>query len=100
MTWCQAGFETAVEALDIFIRCYGAEAGNLALKQMATGGVYLAGGIAPKLLSRLRQGDFMQSFTAKGRMAKLLQSMPVRVVTHERVSLLGAAAYASDRFTG
>jgi glucokinase len=94
------GDEAAVEALDIFIRCYGAEAGNLALKQMATGGVYLAGGIAPKLLERLRQGDFMQAFTAKGRMGKLLQSMPVRVVTNGQVSLLGAAAYARDRFAG
>jgi glucokinase len=90
--------EACVEALDIFIRCYGAEAGNLALKQMATGGVYLAGGIAPKLLERLQQGDFMQAFTAKGRMGKLLQSMPVRVLTNDRVSLLGAVAYARDRF--
>ena len=87
----------AVQALDLFVRCYGAEAGNLALKQMATGGVYLAGGIAPKLLERLRQGDFIQAFTAKGRMGKLLQSMPVRVVMNGRVSLLGAAACAKER---
>ena len=92
--------EACVEALDIFISCYGAEAGNLALKQMATGGVYLAGGIAPKLLDRLQQGDFMQAFTTKGRMGKLLQSMPVQIVTNGRISLLGATAYASDRFTG
>ena len=90
----------AVQALDLFVRCYGAEAGNLALKQMATGGVYLAGGIAPKLLERLQQGDFMQAFTAKGRMGKLLQSMPVRVVTNGQVSLLGAAACAKERFAG
>ena len=90
--------EVCREALDIFVRCYGAEAGNLALKQMATGGVYLAGGIAPKLLDHLQQGDFMQAFLAKGRMGKLMQTMPVRVVTNDRVSLLGAAAYARDRF--
>jgi glucokinase len=90
--------ELCREALDIFVRCYGAEAGNLALKQMATGGVYLAGGIAPKLLERLQQGDFMQAFLAKGRMGKLMQTMPVRVVSNDRVSLLGAAAYARDRF--
>jgi glucokinase len=82
------------------VRCYGAEAGNLGLKQMATGGVYLAGGIAPKLLDRLQQGDFMEAFFAKGRMGKLMQSMPVRVVTNGRVSLLGAVAYARDRFAG
>jgi glucokinase len=92
--------EACVEALDIFVRCYGAEAGNLALKQMARGGIYLAGGIAPKLLERLQQGDFMQAFTAKGRMGKLLESMPVRVVTNDQVSLLGAAAYASERLAG
>lgn len=90
--------EACRDALDIFVRCYGAEAGNLALKQMATAGVYLAGGIAPKLLERLQQGDFMQAFTAKGRMGKLLKSIPVRIVINGQVSLLGAAAYARDRF--
>ena len=91
--------EACKDALDIFVRCYGAEAGNLALKQMATGGVYLAGGIAPKLLDRLQQGDFMQAFSDKGRMGKLLESMPDRMVTTGQVSLLGAATYAGDKFS-
>ena len=91
--------EACGEALDIFVRCYGAEAGNLALKHMATGGVYLAGGIAPKLLERLRQGDFMQAFTDKGRMGKLLHAMPVRVVINGQVPLLGAAACVRDRLS-
>lgn len=81
------------EALDMFVRCYGAEAGNQALKLMATGGVYLAGGIVPKILSRLQQGDFLEAFCAKGRMSALLRAMPVRVILNKHVALLGPARY-------
>jgi glucokinase len=84
------------EALDLFIRCYGAEAGNLALKLMATGGVFVAGGIAPRLIERLQQGDFIANFCAKGRMQGLMESMPVRVLLNERASLLGPAVCAAQ----
>ncbi len=86
----------AVEALDLFVRCFGAEAGNLALKVLATGGVYLGGGIAPKLLERLRAPDFLEAFRAKGRMRPLLEAMPVTVVLDEDAGLLGAARYAIE----
>ena len=82
------------QALDLFVSIYGAEAGNLALKIMATGGIYLGGGIAPKMLSKLSGPLFMQAFTGKGRMQALLESMPVRVITNDRIALLGAARCA------
>jgi len=85
-----------VEVLDLFARLYGAEAGNHALKTMATAGVYVAGGIAPKILPKLEQGWFMQGFTEKGRMAHLLNEMPVKVVLNERTALFGPAVYAND----
>jgi glucokinase len=83
-----------VEALDLFIRFYAAEAGNHALKMMATGGVYIAGGITPRILERLQQGDFMEAFCDKGRMTSLMCDMPVSVVLNDKVALLGAALYA------
>jgi glucokinase len=82
------------QALDLFLSVYGAEAGNLALKVMATGGVFLGGGIAPKLLPKLSEPVFMNSFLAKGRMQPLVESMPVRVIINERAALLGAARYS------
>jgi len=82
------------QALDLFISLYGAEAGNLALKIMATGGVYLGGGIAPKIISKLRDPVFMNAFTAKGRMRPVLQAIPVRVILNPKVALLGAARCA------
>lgn len=81
-------------ALDLFLAAYGAVAGNLALTCLAYGGVYIAGGIAPRLLPRLQQGPFLAAFTAKGRMAPLLEAMPVHVVTEPKVGLLGAAVAA------
>jgi len=81
------------EALRIFVSILGAEAGNLALKVMATGGVYLAGGIPPRILPALKAGDFMAAFCYKGRMSELLELMPVHVVLNPKVALLGAAAY-------
>jgi glucokinase len=84
-----------VQALDLFVSIYGAEAGNLALKVMATGGVYLGGGIAPKILPKLQEPGFMNAFTAKGRLRPLLQEIPVRVITNPKTALLGAARHAS-----
>lgn len=81
--------------LDLFVSIYGAEAGNLALKVMATGGIFLGGGIAPKILGKLAGPLFMQSFLSKGRMQPLLESIPVRVITNDRTSLLGAARFAA-----
>jgi glucokinase len=85
----------AEQALDLWISIYGAEAGNTALKILATGGVFLAGGIAPKILSRLSGALFMQAFLGKGRMQPLLEAIPVRVITNEKTGLLGAARYAA-----
>ncbi len=84
----------ASAALDLFIACYGAAAGDHALAILARGGVYIAGGIAPKLLSRLRSGAFLAAFNAKGAFAKATRTCPVHVVTNERLCLLGAAAAA------
>lgn len=86
----------AEQALDLFISVYAAEAGNLALKIMATGGVYLGGGIAPKMLSRLAGPLFMEAFTSKGRMQHVLESIPVRVITNDKAALLGAARCAAQ----
>jgi glucokinase len=83
------------QALSTFISVYGAEAGNLALKTKATGGIYVGGGIAPKILPRLAGPIFMQAFVSKGRMQPLLDSIPVRVITNEKTALLGAARCAA-----
>jgi glucokinase len=85
-----------VEALELFVHLYGVEAGNLALKMMASGGVYLGGGIAPKILEQLENGAFMAAFRAKGRMRDLLEHMPVRVILNDRTALYGPAVFAGD----
>jgi glucokinase len=72
-----------VQALDLFMRLYGSEAGNLALTTMATGGVYVGGGIAPKNLDKLKDGAFMKRFLAKGRMKRLLEAIPVKVILND-----------------
>jgi glucokinase len=82
--------------LDIFVSILGAEAGNLALKVLATGGVYLGGGIPPRILSRLDDGRFMRGFVSKGRFAELLGKIPVKVITTQ-AALLGAVLYGLDR---
>jgi len=82
------------ESLDLFIELYGREAGNHALKLMATGGVYLGGGIAPRILPRIREGGFLRAFRGKGRMQALMDSMPVRVILNDKAALLGAARFA------
>jgi glucokinase len=83
------------EALDLFVSLYGAEAGNVALRVLATGGVYLGGGIAPKIIERLKGPGFMQAFTAKGRLSPLLEGIPVRVILNDRTALLGAGRCAT-----
>lgn len=96
----QAGRDTVcVEALVLFVHLYGVEAGNLALKLMATGGVYIGGGIAPKILEPLQTGAFMAGFCAKGRMRPLLEKMPVRVILNDRTALYGPAVFAAARKT-
>jgi glucokinase len=94
-----AGDELAGRALAVFCSIYGAEAGNLALKLLATGGVYVGGGIAPKILPSLREGAFMRAFTGKGRLAELLDRIPVRVILNDDAGLLGAALRAGASLT-
>lgn len=89
--------QICVEALDLFIASYAAEAGNLALKLMATGGIYLGGGISPKILPKLQGPIFMQNFVSKGRMQKLMESIPVKVISNDQTALLGAARCAAAR---
>lgn len=84
-------------SLALFCRIYGAEAGNLALKCLPYGGVYLAGGIAAKILPFLTQGDFMRGFLAKGRYRSILQRLPVKVCTNTEVALMGAMCYCLGR---
>jgi glucokinase len=87
----------ATKALDLWIAVYGAEAANLALKVMATGGLFLTGGISPKILAKLTGPTFMQAFLDKGRMRPLVEGIPVQVVTNEKAGLLGAARCAAVR---
>lgn len=82
------------QALDIFVSAFGSEAGNLALKLKATGGVFLAGGIAPKILPKLTQPMFLEAFLAKGRLRHLMEIMPIQVITNDKLALLGAARCA------
>jgi len=87
--------ELCEKAIDLFVSVFAAEAGNLALKVMATGGVYLGGGIAPKMLTKLSGPLFMHSFVGKGRMQPLLETMPVKVITNDKTALMGAARCAA-----
>ena len=91
--------ELCARTLEMFISSYGAEAGNLALKVLAVGGVYIGGGIAPKILNLLRKGGFMKAFTDKGRMSALLEKTPVHIILESRAALIGAASYAEARAT-
>lgn len=86
--------EIAKQTLDLFASIYGAEAGNLALKAMAINGVYIGGGIAPKLLDKLKDGTFMKAFTNKGRYKRLMSHIPVYIVMNQQTGLLGAASTA------
>lgn len=85
----------AYQALETFIKIYGAQAGNLALFNLPYGGVYIAGGIAPKIVDQLQSGGFMKAFLGKGRMSKLLTHFPVAVVLNPKIGLMGAILSAS-----
>lgn len=85
----------AAEALNLFVEIYGAMAGNLALVMKSTGGLYVGGGIAPKIIEKLKEGSFVRNFTDKGRMSGLVESIPVRVILDEKTALYGAAGCAA-----
>ncbi len=93
----ETGDATAVRAMEMFASVYGAEAGNLGLKFLALGGVFLGGGIAPKLLRWLQGPAFSEAFLSKGRMRPLMQAMPVHVILDDRTALHGAARHAIER---
>jgi glucokinase len=79
------------QALDLFVSFYGAEAGNLALKFLAAGGIFVGGGIAPRIIEKLKDSTFMSAFISKGRLNSLLEAIPVRVILNDKAALLGAA---------
>lgn len=99
-TIIQAGLagscQLCAETLNMFVTILGAEAGNLALKVMATGGVYVGGGIPPRIVDKLKDGTFMTAFTNKGRLAEILFQIPVYVILNTKAALLGAAFYGED----
>ncbi|HXB22932.1 MAG TPA: glucokinase [Candidatus Solibacter sp.] len=84
-------------ALEMFVSIYGAEAGNLALKLMATGGLFMSGGIAHKILPKLREPAFLEAFVSKGRLQPVLETIPVRIIVNDKVGLIGAARYAVNQ---
>lgn len=85
-----------VQAMDMFLNNYGAAAGNLALKALATGGIYIGGGIAPKLPRDIWKGSFMRAFSNKGRFADMLSNVPVKLILEPKTALLGAATYVAS----
>lgn len=96
----QGGDALAHKAVMWFLALYGAEAGNVALKVLATGGMYLGGGIAPKLAALLPESDFIARFEGKGRMKPLLERIGINIVMNDRAALQGAASYAAQRSRG
>ncbi|MDX8379046.1 MAG: glucokinase [Gallionella sp.] len=91
--------EASVITLQYFVRLYAAEAANLALKVMSRGGLYIGGGIAPKILPLLQDDRFLAAFLNKGRMRPLLEAMPVKVILNDRAALYGPALLAAKRFS-
>jgi len=89
------GAEICVQALDMFTAIYGAEAGNLALKALSLSGLYVGGGIAPKLLPKLKEGSFVRSFMNKGRYKRLMSGIPLKVIVNPKAALIGAASAGS-----
>ena len=85
-----------MKALKLFVSILGAVAGNLALTGLTIGGLYLGGGIPPKIFLKIDPGEFMQSFISKGRLKHVLEKIPVRVIVNEKAALLGAASYALE----
>jgi len=92
--------EHCVEALEIFVSVYGSEAGNIALRTVATAGVYVGGGIAPKILPVLESGTFLDAFRAKEPLADFVATIPVAVILNQDAGLVGAAVHAQLRSTG
>lgn len=88
-----------MKTLGIFVSILGAEAGNLALTVMATGGVYLGGGIPPRILQALQSGSFMEAFIRKGRLSGIMKDIPVRVIMNPRTALIGAAIIGLERMS-
>ncbi|MFM8981905.1 MAG: glucokinase, partial [Spartobacteria bacterium] len=88
------------KTIDIFVSCLGAEASNMALKTMATGGVFLGGGIPVKLLSHIQSVAFLHAFNDKGRLTSLMENTPVLVILNDQAALLGAAYSALEKSTG
>ena len=78
----------------MFVSLLGAEAGNLALKMMAVGGVYIGGGIPPKIINKLKEGSLLESFLNKGRMRPLLEKIPIKVIMTDRTAMLGRLVVA------
>lgn len=85
------------KALDMFASIYGATAGNIALVMKAVAGVYVGGGIAPKIIEKLEDGTFMRAFVEKGRLSSLLGAIPVHVISNDKTALTGAARVAAHR---
>lgn len=88
--------ELCIATLNVFVSVLGAEAGNLALKVLATGGVYLGGGIPPRILPALKQGVFLQAFRNKGRFSDLLAHVPIHVILNPKIALIGAAFHGLE----
>ena len=84
-----------VQALNLFTSLYGAEAGNLALKMMATRGVYVGGGIAPKIIPKLQESRFRTAFCAKGRLRSVMEMIPIQVIMNDQTALFGAARFSA-----
>jgi glucokinase len=95
-----ASCPACVEALRMFVSIYGAETGNLALRGVATAGVYVGGGMAPKILPLLKDGRFLEAFGDKGAMAPLVARMPVKVILNSEAGLVGAAVFAQEMLDG
>jgi glucokinase len=89
--------ELCDRALEMFVSIFGAKAGNVALEFLATGGLFVGGGIAPKIISKLKGPGFMGAFLSKGRMESLLETIPVHVILNDKTALLGAASLAIRR---
>jgi glucokinase len=87
-----------LETMKVFVEIYGAETGNLALKSLSLGGVYIGGGIAPKILPFLSHGNFLKAFAAKGRFKETLMNMQVKISLNQNTALLGAVHFAVDKF--